>query len=147
MVWITFFKLMIAHAVTDFALQPPNIAISKNRHAGPPPGYMPDAHGPIQPVWLMVMPAHALISAGGVWIVTGSPEIAFFEFLLHLVLDIGKCEQVYNVWVDQAMHVLTKVLFALALTTDLEVTLWLLLPLVLLALVAVQQLMQRTKGS
>lgn len=110
---ITFFYLLIGHAVADFALQPPNIALGKNRHAGPPPGYDVGVHGPRQPVWIMVMTAHALIHAGAVVVVTGSPFLGLWQFCAHWLIDFFKCEKFYNVWVDQALHV--AVLFATAL--------------------------------
>ena len=106
------FLLLIAHAITDYALQPPNVALGKNRHAGPPPGYEPGAHGKLLPVWPMVMAAHALINAGGVYIVTGNITFAAIEFVLHFAIDTAKCEKRYNVFVDQSFHVLTKLMFA-----------------------------------
>jgi len=106
------FLLLIAHAVTDYALQPANVALGKNRHAGPPPGYEAGAHGKLLPVWPMVMAAHALINAGGVYIVTGNIKFACIEFVLHFVIDTAKCEKTYNVFVDQSFHVLTKLIFA-----------------------------------
>ena len=106
-----FFYLLIGHAVADYALQPPNIALGKNRHAGPPPGYNPEAHGPIRPIWPMVMAAHALIHAGAVIVVTGSPFLGLWQFGTHYLIDVLKCEKVYNLWVDQFLHV-----FVLAMT-------------------------------
>lgn len=108
------FLLLIAHAVTDYALQPPNVALGKNRFAGPPPGYEPGAHGKILPVWPMVMAAHALINAGGVYIVTGNITFACIEFVLHFAIDWAKCEKTYNVFVDQSLHLVTKLMFAAA---------------------------------
>ncbi len=108
------FLLLIAHAVTDYALQPPNVALGKNRFAGPPPGYEPSAHGKILPVWPMVMAAHALINAGGVYVVTGDITFACIEFVLHFAIDFGKCEKTYNGFVDQALHLSTKLMYAAA---------------------------------
>lgn len=114
-----FFLLLIGHAITDYALQPPNIAQGKNRHIGPPPGYNPEAHGPIRPVWPLVMTAHALVSAAPVYIFIG-PELAVFEALTHWLIDFFKCERLYNLWVDQALHVGLKAIYAyLAVTGGL----------------------------
>lgn len=110
----TFFLLLIAHATTDYALQPANIALGKNRHAGPPPGYDAAAHGKLLPVWPMVMAAHALINAGGVYVVTGNITFACIEFILHFAIDTAKCEKTYNVFVDQALHVSTKLIYVIA---------------------------------
>jgi hypothetical protein len=75
-----FFYLLIGHAVADYALQPPNIARGKNRNIGPGPEYDPEAHGPVQPIWVLVMTAHALIHAGAIAIITGSLPLALWQF-------------------------------------------------------------------
>jgi hypothetical protein len=100
-----FFKLLIGHAVADYALQPPNIALGKNRHAGPPKEYNEAIHGKRQPIWVMVMAAHTLIHAGAVWVITADPVLAFWQFLTHYAIDTMKCERWFNVWIDQALHV------------------------------------------
>jgi len=100
----TFFYLLIGHAIADFALQSPWVAKGKNRHAGPPPGYNEKAHGPLQPVWIPTMLAHGLIHAGAVAIITNNPALAFVQFVTHTLIDLLKCERVYNVWVDQLLH-------------------------------------------
>lgn len=114
MIFQRLFLLLIAHAVTDYALQPPNVALGKNRHAGPPPGYDEGAHGTLMPIWPMVMAAHALINAGGVYVITGNITFACIEFVLHFAIDTAKCEKTYNVFVDQLFHLLTKIIFAVA---------------------------------
>jgi len=106
------FLLLIAHAVTDYALQPPNVALGKNRHAGPPPGYDEGTHGTLMPIWPMVMAAHALINAGGVYVVTGNITFACIEFVLHFAIDTAKCEKTYSLFVDQTLHLSTKLIFA-----------------------------------
>lgn len=100
-----FFLLLIGHALADFAFQPPNIALGKNRNAGPPPGYDESVHGPRQPVWIMVMTAHTLIHGGFVLFFTGSYIFGLYQVLTHWIIDYLKCEKAFNVWVDQALHV------------------------------------------
>ena len=112
-----FFFLLIGHAVADYALQPPNIALGKNRNSGPPPGYDPGAHGKIMPIWPMVMAAHALIHAGAVIIITGDPILGAWQFAAHFLIDTLKCEKMYNVFVDQFLHVV--VLFATAVVAGM----------------------------
>lgn len=102
---VTLFYLLIGHAIADYALQPPNLALGKNRHAGPPPGYDPVAHGKILPIWPMVMTAHCLIHAGAVIVITGSPLLGLWQFGSHFIIDTLKCEQKYNIFQDQALHV------------------------------------------
>ena len=112
----TFFYLLIGHAVADFALQSPWVAQAKNRHTGPPPGYNEKAHGPLQPVWIPTMLAHGLIHGGAVAIITNNPALAFIQFVTHTLIDLMKCERVYNVWVDQLLH-----LWVLAVTAVISV--------------------------
>ena len=99
-----FFQLLIGHALADYALQPPNVALGKNRQAGPPPGYDPFAHGKILTIWPMVMAAHSLVHAGAVLIITGSTALALVQFVSHFLIDTFKCERRYNVFVDQFLH-------------------------------------------
>jgi len=101
-----FFQLLIGHALADFALQTPNVALGKNRQAGPPPGYDEAVHGKRQPIWVMVMAAHCLVHAGAVLIITGSTTLALVQFASHYLIDFLKCDRHYNVWVDQLLHVL-----------------------------------------
>ena len=100
------FKLLIGHAVADFALQSDVMAKGKNRHAFQAVFPGGQKHVPCWPFWLS---AHALIHAGIVWLVTGRIECAIAELLLHWMIDFGKCDNWYGPHVDQALHVLCKV--------------------------------------
>ena len=115
---ITFFYLLIGHAVADYALQPPNVALGKNRHAGPPPGYDVGAHGLLLPIWPMVMAAHALVNDGAVIIITRDPALGLCQFIAHFLIDTLKCEKKYNVFVDQFLH--TAVLFFIAVVAGVR---------------------------
>lgn len=107
----------MGHALTDYAFQTPWIAQAKNRHAGPPPSYNKDLHGPVQPVWIPVLTAHALISGIPAAIITGDPLLAFWVVWTHWLIDYFKCEKYYNIWVDQFLHV--AVLMAVAVVSNL----------------------------
>lgn len=106
-----FLKLLMGHALADFALQPDTMAKGKNRHnqTTPPPG---QKYVPCWPYWLA---AHALIHGGVVWLITNSPVFACFETLFHFLADGLKCEGVTNPHEDQALHVTTKVIYSVAL--------------------------------
>lgn len=106
--WEIFFLLLLAHAVTDFGLQSPWIAKAKNRHSGPPSSYDPKIHGPVRPIWFIVMAAHAGMNAAGVYVVTGSIFLAILEFVVHYLIDSAKAEGAYNLYVDQSFHVASK---------------------------------------
>jgi hypothetical protein len=107
---LVLFKLMIGHALCDFSLQTDSMAKGKNRHrkTEPPPG------AKYAPSWFFWLPAHALIHAGAVWLITGSPALSSAEFVLHATIDFGKCENWYGMNTDQAAHVLCKLAWAVA---------------------------------
>lgn len=104
------FKLLIAHAICDFALQTPAMARGKNRHNPPEDNCIPKGQKPatIWPYWLT---AHALIHAGGVWAVTGVPLLGALEAVLHWVIDYTKCENLTTVHYDQFCHFLAKAFY------------------------------------
>ena len=108
MIALLFFKLLIGHALCDFSLQTDSMAKGKNRHrkTDAPPG------AAYAPSWYFWLPAHALIHAGAVLVVTGNHWFAVAELVLHSAIDFGKCENWYGMRTDQAAHVLCKVIYA-----------------------------------
>jgi len=107
----TLFLLIIGHAFADYAFQTDWIAKNKNRHNPAPMGYDPKLHGAMQAIWPYVLSAHALIHAGLVYIILGRIDLAFYEFVIHWIIDFGKCERWYGIHVDQALHILCKLLW------------------------------------
>ena len=107
-----FFAMVIGHAVGDFPLQGPFLAAGKNRHVK-----MPDPEGEPFPgnLWVYCLTAHSLIHAGIVWVITGSALFGLIEFVCHWAIDFGKCEGWTNFTGDQALHILCKVGFAVAI--------------------------------
>jgi hypothetical protein len=103
------FLLLIAHAFTDFAFQTAAMAKGKNRHRKP--DYIPEGQTPVQ-VWFYYLTAHALINAGGVYVVTGSATVAVLEFVVHWLLDFAKGENWTNPHGDQLAHFAFKILWA-----------------------------------
>lgn len=98
------FKLLVVHALCDYPLQGDFMAKAKNPSA------------PINGVpWAWPMAAHAAIHAGGVYLVTGSPACAIIEFWLHALMDYAKCVGLLTFARDQAVHVVCKVAYAIAL--------------------------------
>ena len=108
--WAMFFALMIGHAVADYPLQGKFLAIRKNRHIKSI-DYTGDSPGSL---WVYCLTAHALVHAGAVWIITGSALYGFIEFVLHWVIDFGKCEKWTNFHHDQGLHILCKAGYVLA---------------------------------
>ena len=103
------FALLISHAVADFALQNDFVARAKNRHAD-----LSDIFPTGRPkgLWGCTLLAHALIHAGGVWLVTGFVTLGLAELILHLVIDFARCEGWLSFSVDQGLHGLCKAAFA-----------------------------------
>jgi hypothetical protein len=104
----TLFKLLIGHALADFALQSEIMAKGKNRHNKIdkiPPG---QKYVPCWPYWLS---AHALIHGGVVFLATGNVHWGVAETILHFVIDFLKCEGCTNPNTDQALHAITKLFY------------------------------------
>ena len=103
------FFFLAGHALMDFSLQTDSIAICKCRRA----------NHPLQQAvpWYYWMTAHALLhgaAVGGVvWL--GYPGkwylivgFAVAETAIHWLIDFGKCEKLFGIHTDQALHVLCK---------------------------------------
>lgn len=106
------FLLMLGHAVADFALQGDVMAKGKNRNRMPEPGQVPPGQK-YMPTWGYWLSAHSGVHAAAVYVVTGSTLLAAGEFILHWLIDFGKCENWYGVNLDQFLHFYSKFLIAL----------------------------------
>jgi hypothetical protein len=103
---VLFFAFSIGHAIADFPLQGEFLSRGKNRHIPPPP--LSDGGSSPRRLWIYLMSAHTLTHAGMVWIICGSPLLAFAEFVIHWAIDAMKCERVTGFESDQWLHLLTK---------------------------------------
>ena len=112
---VIFFALLISHAVGDFALQSRFIAIAKNRGADLSELF-PD--GGSKGVWWNTLLAHSLIHAGGVWLVTGYVVLAFAELILHFLIDYAKSANLISFSLDQTLHRVCKLIYAVLLFVD-----------------------------
>lgn len=73
--------------------------------------------------WYYWMMAHALVHGGTVgviikwWGFSQDTAIVFgvLETVIHFIIDTGKCEKLYGIAVDQALHVICKILWCLLL--------------------------------
>ena len=106
----TLWLLLVAHAVADFPLQGTFLVQAKNPWGPPIAG---------ERIWPWALSAHALVHAGGVYLVTQSVWLSMAEFVCHALLDIGKCRGMYGFHVDQAGHVAVKIAIALAVVAGL----------------------------
>jgi hypothetical protein len=100
--------LLVSHAVCDYPLQGDFLARFKNPAVGPLPTG--------ETIWFHALTAHALIHAGGVFVVTQSLWAFAFELVAHWLIDLAKCRGWLNFHGDQAMHVLCKVIIVAALS-------------------------------
>lgn len=102
----TLFFLLVGHALADYPLQGDFLAQAKNRNT------------PIGKVfWPHALSAHAMIHAGFVAVITGSPLLGLAEAVVHAFTDWLKCEGKITLNVDQAIHVACKVLWAVLIVT------------------------------
>ena len=97
------FLLLVGHAVCDYPLQGDTVALNKNRHAKTEL----QKHVPFY-YWLI---AHALMHGGTVALITGSVVLGVCETLTHCVIDFLKCEKIFNIHIDQALHFLCKIIW------------------------------------
>ncbi len=98
------FLLLVWHALADYPLQGDFLAKAKNETA-PIPGIP----------WWQAMLAHAMIHAGGVYLITGSTYMAMLELCFHYWIDRAKCRGKIGFNGDQLLHVLCKVGYAAAI--------------------------------
>jgi hypothetical protein len=96
--------LLAGHALADYPLQGDFLARAKNR-ANPIPG-VPWYHG--------LLP-HAAIHAGMVGLITGSLALGLAESVAHCIIDDSKCMGRISYNLDQALHVICKVVWLASL--------------------------------
>ena len=103
------FFLLAGHALMDYALQGDAMAACKCRRADHPAARAVP--------WYYWLTAHALLHGAAVGIVMywGYPGdwnlavgFAVAETVAHWAIDLGKCERLYSIHADQALHVLCK---------------------------------------
>lgn len=97
-----FFLMLVWHAIADYPLQGDFLARAKSRAAAIPG--VP---------WFQALVAHALIHAGGVWLITGSAWLGLAELLAHALIDDAKCMGRLSFNQDQLLHVACKAGWAL----------------------------------
>ena len=96
--------LLCAHALTDYVLQPTEMA--QRKHPQHPADH---AYGP----WWWWMTAHGLINALGVLYITQNVWLSVGEFVVHCALDTAKCQGWIDANTDQVGHLLSKGVWAL----------------------------------
>ena len=96
--------LIAGHFIADYVLQTDAIATGKNRN-------LDKAKFGVN--WWYWMTAHAVTHGIFVYFITGSIIFGIAETTAHWIIDFGKCEKRYNLHVDQALHLICKVLWVI----------------------------------
>lgn len=102
------FWLLIAHVIADYPLQTPEMGKYKNKRNQPTP---PDNKAKPVSVWFAYLTAHAFVHAGLVALVIGVP-LGFALGIFHWIQDYLKCKYQYSPNLDQIIHIIILVGFA-----------------------------------
>lgn len=101
-IFVKFYLLLVGHVLADYSFQTDFIARYKNwnniNHDVP---------------WYHLMIAHCLVHSIFVTMITGSVILGLIECLLHFIIDVLKCAKKINIHVDQLLHVLCKIAWAI----------------------------------
>jgi hypothetical protein len=88
--------LTMGHFLGDFGLQSDRMAREK----------CPGCSSTLP--WQWWLTSHAAIHGFLVAWITGIPALGLAEWGAHTLIDIGKCQNRYNLGIDQALHLLCK---------------------------------------
>lgn len=91
--------LWMAHFIGDFGLQSDRMAREKC------PGQ------DVTLSWGWWLSAHAAIHGFLVGAITGLPLLGLLEWVVHFLIDLGKCRRLFSLAVDQALHLTCKALW------------------------------------
>lgn len=94
-----FTLLAMAHFLGDFGLQSDRMAVEK----------CPGCDATLG--WQWWLTAHAAIHGFFVAAITGVPFLGIAEWIVHALIDFGKCRFRYSLLVDQCLHICSKMLW------------------------------------
>lgn len=95
------FTLISVHFLCDYPLQGDFIGKFKNRN-------IPRDFGI---PWWHLMTAHSFIHGLGVFVVTFNVGLGALETVIHFIIDVLKCEGYTDIHVDQALHIICKIIY------------------------------------
>lgn len=104
----TLFLLLSGHFLCDYPLQGDFIGKFKNRNVN-------DKMNPPFIPWWHLMTAHAFIHAGMVLVITNRIELVVAELFAHFIIDVLKCEGYTGINIDQALHIICKIIYVMIL--------------------------------
>lgn len=111
-----FVYLIMGHALADFALQSEAMARGKNFNRKVDLSKIPPGQK-VQTVWPYWMASHCLIHGGVVALITGSFALGLAEASAHWLIDCMKCMNATGIHTDQALHVLSKLVWILVIVS------------------------------
>lgn len=97
---------MAGHLVGDYIFQSDAVASGKNKHADPRKFGVD---------WWYWMSAHAAFHGAIVGYITHNTWIGVAEFIVHWLIDYGKCEKWYQLHTDQILHTVSKLVWVVLL--------------------------------
>lgn len=113
------FLLIASHCLADTALQTEFMAKGKNRNTPIDLSRVPPGQKPIK-LWWMWLTHHAMIHGGLICLLTDSLLFGIIETLSHWIIDFFKCENKYNPFVDQILHVAIKIMFIVLIMSNIK---------------------------
>ncbi len=104
------FLFLVGHAVCDFVLQGEIMGTAKNRTK-----WLAAGHDPSFPPWYYWLGAHAFTHGGAVFLISGLWQLGAIETVLHAAIDFSKCEGRLSFDMDQALHLVCKLVYVAVL--------------------------------
>jgi hypothetical protein len=95
------FLVIAAHFVCDYTLQTEAVAIGKNRSINK------TRFGVDWWYWMM---GHSFTHGVALYLITGSVAAAVCDTFTHFMIDDSKCAGIFGIHVDQALHIVWRVL-------------------------------------
>ena len=112
------YLLLAGHSLADTALQPNTMSSGKYRVRTINPRRVPVGQTPMK-LWVMWLTHHAMVHGLIVYLITQSFALGIIETITHWIIDFGKCESLYNPYVDQGLHIIMKLVYVLYLTRSM----------------------------
>jgi len=110
-----FWLLVAGHCIADTTFQTDFMARGKNRHGVIDLSRVPKGQKPIRLWWMWLM-HHAMVHGLIIYLLTGRPLLGMIETASHWIIDFGKCENWYNPYIDQLLHISMKVIYVIVIT-------------------------------
>jgi len=100
-------RIFFAHAIADYALQNNRLNRWKNVNEAIPVIE--------KPTWVFALTAHAMTNGAVLYLMTGNITLGIVETILHWFIDLFRCNEIYSFHVDQALHLITKIVYIVLL--------------------------------